>query len=123
VPNTPDTIFIRELRHQTLIGVYPWEREVTQAVEIDIEFDLAGRHAADSRRLEDTIDYSQVVARVRAILDHHDAQLLESLAELIATTLLTEFGMPRLKLTLAKLNLMPGVKKLGITIERRPAPV
>ena len=36
-------------------------------------------------------------------------------------TVLREFGMPRLRLSLAKLNLMPGVKKLGITIERRPA--
>jgi dihydroneopterin aldolase len=117
----PDTIFIRELRHQTLVGVYPWEREATQAVELDIDFDLAGRHAADSHELADTIDYSKVVARVRAILDDHDAQLLEALAELIATTLLREFGMPRLRLSLAKLNLMPGVKKLGITIERRAA--
>ncbi|MBC7780386.1 MAG: dihydroneopterin aldolase [Proteobacteria bacterium] len=115
----PDTIFIRELRHQTLIGVYPWEREVTQAVELDLDFDLPGRHAADSRRLDDTIDYSQVVARVRAILDRHDEQLLETLSELIADTLLAEFRMPRLRLSLAKLNLMPGVKKLGITIERR----
>ena len=69
----------------------------------------------------DTIDDSKVVARVREILDDHDAQLLEALAELIATTLLREFGMPRLRLSLAKLNLMPGVKKLGITIERRGA--
>ncbi len=116
---TPDTIFIRELRHQTLVGVYPWEREVTQAVELDIEFDLPGRHAADSHDLDDTIDYSLVVARVRAILDRHEAKLLETLAELIATTLLAEFRMPRLRLSLAKLNLMPAVKKLGITIERR----
>jgi len=116
---TPDTIFIRELRHQTLVGVYPWEREVTQAVELDIEFDLPGRHAADSHDLDDTIDYSLVVARVRAILDRHEAKLLETLAELIATTLLAEFRMPRLRLSLAKLNLMPAVKKLGITFERR----
>jgi dihydroneopterin aldolase len=116
----PDTIFIRELRYQTRVGVYPWEREATQAVELDIDFDLPGRHAADSHELADTIDYSKVVARVREILDDHDAQLLEALAELIATTLLREFGMPRLRLSLAKLNLMPGVKKLGISIERRP---
>jgi dihydroneopterin aldolase len=115
----PDTIFIRELRHQTLVGVYPWEREVTQAVEIDIDFDLPGRHAADSHDLDDTIDYSKVVARVRAILDRHDEQLLETLSELIVRTLIDEFRMPRLRLSLAKLNLMPGVKKLGITIERR----
>ena len=120
-PAAPDTIFIRELRHQTLVGVYAWEREVTQAVEIDIDFDLPGRHAADSHDLGDTIDYSKVVARVRTILDQHDAQLLESLAELIATTVLEEFRMPRLRLSLAKLNLLPGVKKLGITIERRRA--
>jgi len=118
-PAAPDIIFIRELRHQTLIGVYPWELEVSQAVEIDIDFDLPGRHAADSHDLDDTIDYSKVVARVRDILDHHDTQLLENLAELIATTVLEEFRMPRLRLSLAKLNLMPGVKKLGITIERR----
>ncbi len=119
----PDTIFIRELRHQTLVGVYPWEREATQAVELDIDFDLPGRHAADSHDLADTIDYSQVVARVKTILDDHDAQLIEALAELIAAVLLREFGMPRLRLSLAKLNLLPGVKKLGITIERRQAQV
>lgn len=114
-----DTIFIREFRHPTRIGVYPWERLVPQSGQIDLEFDLPGRHAADSRRLEDTIDYSRVVARMRDLLDHHDETLLESLSERIASTLLAEFGMPRLRLSLAKLALLPGVRALGITIERR----
>jgi dihydroneopterin aldolase len=48
-PPAPDTIFIRELRHQTLVGVYPWEREATQAVELDIEFcrEFAGLNQSD----------------------------------------------------------------------------
>lgn len=117
-PVAADTIFIRDFRHSTRIGVYPWERLVPQSVQIDLEFELPGRHAADSRRLEDTIDYSRVVARMRDLLDHHDETLLESLSERIAATLLAEFGMPRLRLSLAKLALLPGVRALGITIER-----
>ncbi|MFN9951884.1 MAG: dihydroneopterin aldolase [bacterium] len=56
---------------------------------------------------------------MRDILDRHDETLLESLSERIAATLLAEFRMPRLRLSLAKLALLPGVRALGITIERR----
>ena len=99
------------------------ERELTYGEKAaGVSFNPSNNPHVDAikRKFADTIDYSKVVARVREILDDHDAQLLEALAELIATTLLREFGMPRLRLSLAKLNLMPGVKKLGISIERRP---
>ncbi|MEH6637371.1 MAG: dihydroneopterin aldolase, partial [Halioglobus sp.] len=32
-----DIVFIRELRVDTVIGVYDWEREIRQTVVLDIE--------------------------------------------------------------------------------------
>ncbi len=47
-----DIVFIRELRANTVIGVYDWEREVRQTVVLDLEMASENRLAADSDDLK-----------------------------------------------------------------------
>ncbi|MBI3774054.1 MAG: dihydroneopterin aldolase [Gammaproteobacteria bacterium] len=42
-----DIIFINELRVETVIGIYDWERRITQTISFDLEL------AADIRRARD----------------------------------------------------------------------
>jgi len=113
-----DIIFISELRLDVLIGVYEWERRVPQTVQFDLEIALPGPSAAKSDQLADTIDYAAVVARIRGLLDENRHQLLESVAEDIARLVTGEFRSPWVKVTVTKLAPLPGVKRLGVTIER-----
>lgn len=113
-----DIIFIETLRLETQVGIYPRERAAPQAVEIDLQIGVSTASAGASDDIRDTIDYSTVVERLRADLSHHPFNLLEALAEHVATLLLEEFGASWVRVRVAKLGMMRGVAKVGIIIER-----
>jgi 7,8-dihydroneopterin aldolase/epimerase/oxygenase len=113
-----DVIFIQEFKIETLIGVHDWERRVPQTVEINLEIALPSARAAQSNELGDTIDYGRVVGRVRETLRARHFPLLEAMAEELARLILDEFGAPWAKVSVAKLGLFSGVKRIGVSIER-----
>lgn len=113
-----DVIFIREFRFETLIGIHDWEKQVPQAIQLDIEIGCASGKAAASNDVRDTIDYGRVIARIRETCSESHFPLLESLAEHLAALIIDEFHAPRVKLSVAKLALFAGVKQVGVTIER-----
>ena len=113
-----DIIFIETLRAETLLGVYPRERVQPQTVEIDLRIGFASTSAGASDDLGDTIDYAQVVARIRADLVETRFHLLEALAEHIAALLLGEFAAAWVRVSVAKLGVLASVRRVGICIER-----
>jgi 7,8-dihydroneopterin aldolase/epimerase/oxygenase len=113
-----DFIFLNEFRAETIIGIYPWEREVPQTIQLDLEIGLPHSRAGISDDVADTIDYGRVVERIREVLAERHFSLVEALAEHIAQLVMREFGSPWLRISVTKLGLIRGVKRLGITIER-----
>lgn len=113
-----DFIFIRDFRLTIKVGLYDWERIAPQTVQLDLEIGIAGNHASQSDTLTDTIDYAAVVRRIEESLRDNQIQLLEKLAEHIAQIVLGEFKAPWVKVSVAKLAALRGVKQLGVTIER-----
>jgi dihydroneopterin aldolase len=113
-----DIIFIESLRVETQIGIYPREKASRQIVDIDLQIGTSTASAGASDNIRDTIDYAVVVDRLRADLAANHFNLLEALAEHVATLLLEEFGAQWVKVRIAKLGMMRGVSRVGITIER-----
>ena len=113
-----DTIFINELRIDTRIGIYEREKQVAQTIQLDLEIGLRGEHAAHSDRIEDTIDYAEVVADIRKLFAEQHFALLEHAAESIAQLVIRDFKAPWLRITIDKLSPLAGVKRLGVSIER-----
>ncbi|MPZ43362.1 MAG: dihydroneopterin aldolase [Betaproteobacteria bacterium] len=117
-----DTIFISELKLDTLIGIYAWEHEVPQTIQLDVELAVDASRCARSGRIADTVDYSRVVTRIRETLAKRHFTLIEKLAEELAAMILREFDTPWVRITVAKLAALRSVKKLGLTIERGVRP-
>ncbi len=113
-----DVIFLNEFRAETIIGIYPWEREVPQTIQLDLEIGLPHSRAGTSDDVADTIDYGRVVERIRQVLAEKHFSLVEALAEHITQLVMNEFGSPWVRISISKLGLIRGVKRLGITIER-----
>ena len=113
-----DTVFIEDLRIETVIGIYEWERKIRQVVAIDLEMVFDNRKPAASDRIEDTLDYKAVSKRLIAFVENSTFQLVETLAERCAEIVLTEFDVRWLKLRLAKPGAVRGAKSVGVTIER-----
>jgi dihydroneopterin aldolase len=87
-------------------------------VRLDVELGLPSDKVFLSGKFADTIDYSAVVERLRAVATDHPHQLLERFAQAIADTVLGEFNTPWVKVRVAKLALVKGVKEIGVAIER-----
>ena len=111
-------IFIHELRIDTRIGIYTREKQVAQTIQLDLDIALRDKQAAGVWQLDESIDYAEVVKRIRRLFEEEHFDLLENAAETIARIIMDEFGAPWLRITIAKLAPLSGVKRLGVTIER-----
>ena len=113
-----DIIFLRELKVETLIGVYEWEKRVAQTLQLDLEIALPNSRACHSDDIADALNYADIVRHIQDVLSSRHFNLLEALAEHIAQILLTDFNAPWVKVSVAKLNAIRGSRMVGISIER-----
>ncbi len=113
-----DKVFIENLTVETVIGIYDWEREIRQAVSLDLEMDFDIVAAAASDRIEDTLDYKAVSKRLIQFIEQSQFQLVETLAERCAAIVLAEFPVQRLTLKLSKPGAVRGSSAVGVLIER-----
>ena len=113
-----DIVFIRELRADTVIGVYDWERKIRQTVVLDLEMASDNRRAASGDRIEDALDYAAISSRVLAFIEDSEFQLIETMAEQIAAIVIQEFAVPWLRLRLSKPGAVAQAENVGVLIER-----
>ena len=113
-----DIIYLKDLRIDTIVGIYEWERRTRQTVIFDIEMDADISKAASSDAIEDTLNYKAVAKRIISFVEGSECQLIETLAERVADILLREFKVPWLRLGLNKQGAVRGVRDVGVIIER-----
>jgi dihydroneopterin aldolase len=113
-----DIVYIRDLRIDTVIGIYDWEREVRQTVSLDLEMATDISRAAASDSIEDTLNYKAVAKRLIQFVGESQFQLVETLSERCAALVLEEFAVPWLRLRLSKPGAVRGSRDVGIIIER-----
>ena len=113
-----DIVFINDLRIETIIGIYDWERKVKQTISLDLEMGTDISKSAETDAIEDTLNYKAVAKRLIAFIGESEYQLVETLAEKIAEIVLKEFNVPRVKLTVRKPGAVRGSRDVGVMIER-----
>jgi dihydroneopterin aldolase len=113
-----DIIFLQDFKVELLIGIYEWERKMPQTVQLDLEIGLPSSRASETDKVEDTIDYGAVVARIEATIEERHFDLLEALAEHIAGLIRNEFGAPWVRVAATKLGMLKQIKRVGVSIER-----
>ena len=117
-----DTIFIREFRVDAWVGIYEWEKQRPQTLEMDIEIGIPGNEVGLTDNIGDTVHYGEVVERINAELAARRFKLLEALAEHVCGLVTGEFKAPWVRLSVAKLGHVRNVRKVGVTLERRRDP-
>jgi dihydroneopterin aldolase len=114
-----DSILVRDLRVEVLIGIHKRERHVAQVVSIDLDIGLPGEAVFASDRVVDTIDYEQVALRIKALAASGHFKLVETFADRIAKLLIDDLKAPWVKVSAAKIGILPNAKFVGVSIERR----
>ena len=117
-----DSIFLHDMKVETVIGVWDWERKIRQTVSIDLEMSADIRKAAASDSVEDALNYKSVAKRVQAFVGESTFQLVETLAEKIAAIVLDEFDVAWVRVRVNKPGAIRGARDVGVLIERGSRP-
>ena len=115
----PDTVFLRGLEVECIIGVIDWERRIKQKVLLDLELPIDCARAAASDDVADTLDYLSVAIRVREFVGESQFMLVETMAHRLALLLLEEFDIEWIRLSINKPGAVRGSRDVGVSIERR----
>ena len=113
-----DTIFLHDLRIQTVVGIWDWERKIRQTVSIDLEMAADIKAAAASDSIDDTLDYKLVAKRVQQFVSESSFKLVETLAEKIEDVVLTEFDVLWVQVRVNKPGAIRNARDVGVKIRR-----
>ncbi len=113
-----DRVFIEGLKVDAVIGVYDWEREITQPLVFDIEMATDIKPAAASDDLSLTLDYFAISQKVTEFVQQSSYELIETLAEAIAQLIMQDFGVSWLKIKVSKPGAVPNAGNVAVQIER-----
>ena len=113
-----DTIFLTDLRIETVVGIWEWERKIRQTVSIDLEMGADVATAAAHDDIEHTLNYKAVSKRIQSFVGESAFQLVETMAEKIANLILTEFEVPWVRVKVSKPGAIRGARDVGVRIYR-----
>ena len=113
-----DIIYLNDLKIDTVIGIYDWERRIKQTISLDLEMGTDIKKAAASDHIDDTLNYKAVAKRLIQFVSESEFQLVETLAERITEIILNEFNVPWVRLRLNKKGAVRYADDVGVIIER-----
>ncbi|WP_163558524.1 dihydroneopterin aldolase [Halomonas sp. NO4] len=116
-----DRVLIESLGVDTVIGVYDWERRITQRLVLDLELATDIRAAAANDDLSQTLDYAAISERIARFAADNAFALVETFAERLAEVLRHDFAIAWLRLTVRKPGAVPAASAVGVRIERGTA--
>ncbi len=113
-----DIIYLHGLKVDCVIGVWEWEKQITQTITIDLDMGFDISVAAKSDHLQDTLSYKQVSKHVQSLVKESRFALVEKLAAEIAAMLLTDFSIEWCRVKVNKFGAVGAAGDVGVIIER-----
>jgi len=114
-----DKIHIRDLALRCIIGLYPEERINKQDVIINVMMETDLRPAGKSDDLNDTVDYKAIKLSILDLVEKSKFQLIESLADRIASICLNDPRVQSATITIDKPGALRFCRSVAVEIKRK----
>jgi len=111
-------VFIRDLILTCLIGVHKHERKKPQRIRINLDLAVTEQSVISTDRLADVVCYEDVADRIRSIVNNGHVNLVETLAEKIASKCLEDRRIKATRVRIEKLDVFKDAASAGVEIER-----
>ncbi len=110
-------IKIKNLRLQTFLGVYEWEKTHNREIIINAEISTDHDKALESDNLSDTIDYDEIIAKIRNLISEKKFKLIEKMAAEVMKEIMRDPRIKKCKLEIDKVGVVEGVESFSVLIE------
>lgn len=111
-------VFVRDLVVPCSIGIYPREKGLRRRVRVNAELVVADSISGRDDFAE-AVNYETVVAGIKGIAEAGHINLVETLADRIATLCLTDPRVASVRIVVEKLDVYPETESVGVLLERR----
>ena len=111
-------VLIEDLQIDAVIGVYEWERGINQPLVVSVTIDTDFSKAAATDRVDETLDYKEICQHITNLCKTTKAQLLERLAELIASMILNDFAASKVEVVVRKPTAIAKASSVGVRVVR-----
>lgn len=110
-----ETVAVHNLEVLCKIGIWEWEQGTLQKVQLDLELGFDFTKVIHSRRLEDTIDYGDLVRRVESMLQGKNFGYLEVLVERVTDMVFETYQATSFEIRVRKLSRdLPSAASVGV---------
>lgn len=113
-----DQIYIRDFALRCIIGLYPEERTNKQDVIINVTMGTDLNAAGKSDDLNDTVDYKTIKLNILSFVENSSFNLIESLAEGIATICLKDAKVQSATVTIDKPGALRFCRSVAVEVTR-----
>lgn len=119
-----DKITLKGMQFYSNSGMYPFERETGQPLEIDVTCALDLRKAGEKDSYAETVDYVKIYEKVRQVVLEREYRVLEAICEKIASALLEDRRINKVLVSCRKPKVrLPGILDCAeVSIERDQEP-
>jgi dihydroneopterin aldolase len=111
-------VFVRDLTIETEIGINPSEQFVPQRIIVNVDLAVRDIPVQFTDRYNDVVCYDQVAARVRALAAEGHVNLVETMAERIASICLEDPRVITARVRIEKPDVFDDCRSVGVEIER-----
>ncbi len=116
-----DLIFLNDFLIQANIGVYKYEKNITQPLRINIIAKVRNPKRINDDNLQSVVCYNQISRKIKKIIKSGHTVLLEKLAEKIFEECFKNKRIETMKIRLEKLDAIQDAESAGIEVERSRA--
>lgn len=111
-------VFVRDLMVSACIGIYDHEKQGNQPVRINIDLTVREGDTDIADRFENVVCYEDVVKKTESIVGSGHTNLVETIAEEIASACLEDSRVFVARVRVEKLEAIANAASVGVEIER-----
>ena len=111
-------VFVKDLEIEALLGIYPEEKAKPQRIIVNIDLSVKEGDDPTSDDIKNVVSYEIVVKKVERIVADGHVNLVETLAEHIASACLTDKRVMAARVRIEKPDVIKNARSVGVEIER-----
>jgi len=113
----PDKILISRMDCLTAVGITAAERAIKQRLSVDLEFPCDAAAASRSDSIQAAVDYDRVAQTVQSVCASREFNLIETVAEEIAASVLGSFPISQVRVRVRKISPVPSPRVEFVYVE------